>query len=98
MYDVVPEVILARIARQYERAIDRARQRYPHWQADEEFSSGALGGTMEEIVKGRRTVKGQMYTWRTNAWPLRGKAPSLPRASTAPMRSLNSSSGTKTTM
>lgn len=73
MYDIVPDVILERIARQYERAVDRARERYPRWRADEDFSSGALGGTMEEVVKGTRQIDGDVFKWRTNTWSVRGK-------------------------
>jgi hypothetical protein len=52
MYDIVPKSVLDRIGAAYERAVTRAQLRYPNWSADEEYATGALGGTMEELVKG----------------------------------------------
>ncbi len=73
MYDVIPEQILDRIGAAYKRAVKRAQERYPHWVADEEYATGAVGGTMEELVKGRAKVDGQSYRWNTTTWAVRGK-------------------------
>jgi hypothetical protein len=78
MYDVAPEEILNRIGAAYERAIARAVERYPQWAADEEYASGAVGGTMEELVKGQATIDGQTYRWNTTTWAVRGKGPRSP--------------------
>jgi hypothetical protein len=78
MYDVAPEEILDRIGAAYERAVARAAERYPQWAADEEYASGAVGGTMEELVKGQATVDGQTYRWNTTTWVVRGKGPRAP--------------------
>jgi hypothetical protein len=78
MYDIIPEAILDRIGASYERAIRRAQSRYGQWQRDEDYASGAVGGTMEELVKGTTTVNGSTYRWNTTTWPVRGKGPRSP--------------------
>ena len=75
MVDVVPERILERIGRAYERAASRAAERYQHWSVDEEYATGAVGGTKEELVKGPAVIDGQTFQWRTDTWPVRGKGP-----------------------
>jgi hypothetical protein len=78
MYDIIPEAILNRIGAAYERAIRRAQSRYRQWDRDEDYVSGAVGGTMEELVKGTAADNGSTYRWNTTTWPIRGKGPHSP--------------------
>jgi hypothetical protein len=78
MYDIVPKAVLDRIGAAYERAVKRAQLRYPNWSGDEEYATGALGGTMEELVKGHAKINGSVYRWTTTTWPVRGKGPNSP--------------------
>lgn len=78
MNDIIPEAVLDRIGAAYERAIERAQSRYPRWKGDEEYATGAVGGTMEELVKGSAVVNGSTYRWNTTTWPVRGKGPDSP--------------------
>lgn len=78
MYDIVPGAVLDRIGAAYERAIRRAQSRYSQWYPDEDYASGAVGGTMEELVKGTAVVNGSTYRWSTSTWPVRGKGPGSP--------------------
>jgi hypothetical protein len=78
MYDIAPKSVLDRIGAAYERAVKRAQLRYRNWSADEEYATGALGGTMEELVKGQAKFNGSIYRWTTTTWPIRGKGPNSP--------------------
>jgi hypothetical protein len=74
MYDIIPAEVLDRIGRAYERAVARATERYSHWSADEDKATGGVGGTMEQLVKGQKTVDGRSYRWNTTQWALLGKS------------------------
>lgn len=78
MYDIIPGRVLDRIGAAYERAIRRAQSRYPQWQGDEDYASGAVGATMQELVRGTAVVNGSTYQWSTNTWSVRGKGPNSP--------------------
>jgi hypothetical protein len=68
--DVIPEVVLERIGTQYERAVTRALSNFQYSREKEDAVTAALGATMSEVVRGRRQIDGQMYSWTTNTWTL----------------------------
>jgi hypothetical protein len=42
------------------------------------LTNDTVGGTMEELVKGRAAVNGSTYQWNTITCPVRGKGPHSP--------------------
>jgi len=52
MRDILPPELFDQIARQYLRSVREAESGLQNYQADEDAITGALGGSMDRIVKG----------------------------------------------
>jgi hypothetical protein len=78
MRDVLPPEVIELIGSQYFNSIREAEPGFRNYQADEDAITGALGSSMDRMVKGSYGAGGSLYTWKTRTVKLRGRGPGAP--------------------
>ncbi|HTR56144.1 MAG TPA: DEAD/DEAH box helicase [Kofleriaceae bacterium] len=78
MKDLLPEIVLTKIADQYRRAAIDAVEDYAAQHADEDGLTGALGSVLRRDVRGTEVHEGVRYTWHTQLVRVRGRGPGAP--------------------
>jgi len=80
MRDVLPEELVELIGDQYVEAVDEAESHFRNYQADEDAITGALGSSMDQIVRGTRRLGDTLYRWKTQTVKFRGRGPRAPES------------------
>lgn len=78
MRDVLPPEVLEQIGQQYFDAVREAEPGFENYQADEDSITGALGGSMDRMVKGSYSAGDSLYTWKTRTVKFRGRGAGAP--------------------
>jgi hypothetical protein len=78
MRDILPPEVLEQIGRQYFNSVREAEPGFQNYQADEDSITGALGNSMDRMVKGSYRAGTFHYTWKTRTVKLRGRGHGAP--------------------
>jgi hypothetical protein len=78
MRDILPPDLIEQISGQYLRSVREAELGFRNYQADEDAVTGALGGSMDRMVKGTYSDGESHYAWITRTVKLRGRGLGAP--------------------